>query len=324
MNSKKKCFVIMPFSKTKSCTKEEWTGIFKGIIKPAVEESGLGYECERSVAERENIIKGILEALNKANIVIADLTDNNPNVFYELGVRHTLTNRTILIAQGEEHIPFDLRPYPTTFYSKSLTNIEEFKSEIKKKLEDIEKNPERSDNPVADFLRDRNVVLLSAEKSANVKKLCALVSELSYNISLVDRVLVTAKHSQEAREEGKKRFVVSSVRFTSSCLELLISTSYIVLSKDLLDTLMFINDQISLANSRLDLWREKGFAKGIEERLKQTLPRLKEILMSALKDLGKVENDYQNDNYVEPKELTILLSSPEHETILKEVISASE
>jgi hypothetical protein len=85
MKNKKKCFVIMPFSGTKSCSEEKWTEIFEYIIKPAVEESGLGYECERSVAKRENIIKGILEALNQANVVMADLTDNNPNVFRTWG-----------------------------------------------------------------------------------------------------------------------------------------------------------------------------------------------------------------------------------------------
>jgi hypothetical protein len=152
---KKKCFIIMPFSSTKSCDEEKWKDIFEHIIKPAVEECRLGYKCERSLPERENIIKSILRALAEADVVIADLTDNNPNVFYELGVRHALTNRTILIAQGPEHIPFDLSPYPTVFYGESPAKIAEFKSNIKKKLKDVSKNPERSDNPVADFLKDR-------------------------------------------------------------------------------------------------------------------------------------------------------------------------
>ena len=213
----------MPFSDTQSCTEQKWTEIFEYIIKPAAEESGLGYKCERSVAERENIIKGILEALNKANVVIADLTDNNPNVFYELGVRHTLANRTILIAQGEEHIPFDLRPYPVAFYSESPAKIAEFKSDIKKKLEDIETNPERADNPVADFLKERNIELLSSEKKANLKKLTALITELSYNIDVVNRIASAVKKSEELWAK-EKNWYFSSDRLNNSCLELLIST----------------------------------------------------------------------------------------------------
>jgi len=199
--NKKKCFVIMPFSKTKSCSEDKWTEIFAYIIKPAVEGSGLGYACERSVAERENIIKGILDALNKANVVIADLTDNNPNVFYELGVRHTLTNRTILIAQGEKHIPFDLKPYPVAFYSESPAKIAEFKKVIKKKLEDIELNPDRSDNPVGDFLKERNIELLSYEKKANLKKLAALGNELHHNTGIIGDILNIIKESEETRKK---------------------------------------------------------------------------------------------------------------------------
>jgi len=324
MNNKKKCFVIMPFSDTQSCTEQKWTEIFEYIIKPAVEESGLGYKCERSVAERENIIKGILEALNKANVVIADLTDKNPNVFYELGVRHTLANRTILIAQGEEHTPFDLRPYPVAFYSESPAKISEFKRDIKKKLEDIEKNPERSDNPVADFLKDRNVALLSAEKSTNVKKLCALVSELSRNITCVDELLNGVKESQQAREKSKGKFVVSPMRFSNTCLQLLVSTSYIMLPKNLLSTLDIIDQRIRLLNSRLDLWREVGFGESVEKGLMQELLPFNADLISAMKDFAKLENDYENDNYREPKVPTILVSTTEHENILKEVILSGE
>ena len=307
----------MPFSRTQSCTKQEWAGIFKGIIKPAVEESGLGYECERSVAERQNIVKGILEALNKANVVIADLTDNNPNVFYELGVRHTLTNRTVLIAQGEEHIPFDLRPYPVAFYSKSLTNIEEFKNDIRKKLEDIEENPERLDNPVADFLKERNIVLLSTEKSANVKKISALISELSRNLDLTTSILDTAKKNQKLRKEGKKEIQIATQRFETSCLEFFLSSYYVTVSKDLLKRAIEINMALMASNSRLDSWHEMTFAESIEEQFIDYLPELKKNVRKFLTAIAKIRLDYINDNYKEPTMPPIILSSPEYEKYIK-------
>ena len=105
------CFVIMPFSATSSCTEEEWTEIFVNVFKPAVEGAGLDYECRRSAATRGNLVASIIRDLNDAYVVIADLTDQNPNVFYELGVRHSLKNRTILLAQDRDDIPFDLKAY---------------------------------------------------------------------------------------------------------------------------------------------------------------------------------------------------------------------
>jgi hypothetical protein len=306
----------MPFSTTKSCSEKKWTEIFEYIIKPAVEESGLGYMCERSVAERQNIIKGILEALNKANVVIADLTDNNSNVFYELGVRHTLANRTILIAQGKKHIPFDLTPYPVAFYGESPTKIAKFKSEIKKKLEDIETNPERLDNPVADFLKDRNIVLFSSEKKQNLARLTALLSELSFNIDAVDSILSTVKQSQERRAKEKAGFV-SHRRFGNTCLELLLSNSYVTLSQQLLEHVNRINRRIRAINNRLDLWSQEHFETNVEKILGEELPQFKEELVSAFKRMGKVRIDYSNDNYLEPETPIILLSSPEHEEFLK-------
>ena len=316
MNNQKKCFVIMPFSTTKSCTEEKWTEIFEFIIKPAVQESGLGYECERSVAERENIIKGILEALNKANVVIADLTGNNPNVFYEPGVRHTLANRTILIAQGEEHIPFDLRPYPVAFYSESPAKIAKFKKDIKKKLEDIEKNPDRSDSPVADFLKERNVVLLSSEKKRNLAALTALISELSYNIDAVDSILVAVKQSGELRAKEKGVFV-SHVRFDNTCLELLLSTSYITLTSRLRKIFWEANDRIRVHNCRLDLWPGERFSENVEEILQEGLPKFKGHLISLLKEMSKFRTDYANDNYQEPKTPAMILISPEHKKYIE-------
>lgn len=311
MRNKKKCYVIMPFSKTKSCTKEEWTEIFEHVFKPAVGESGLSYECVRSRAKRENIIKGIVNDLNTAQAVIADLTDRNPNVFYELGVRHTLKNRTILIAQHEEDIPFDLKPYPTMIYNhRSPAGVNEFKREIKGKLEDIEANPERADNPVADFLIERNIDLLSSEKKANLKKLGALLSELSYNMDLVDAILNTIKESKELRKKEKGKFKVSNLRFANACLELLLSTQYIILGSEMFEEARALNFRLTTTNSRLELWREASFVKSVEKGLKEDLPMIKEQLSSLLKKIGKIHIDYENDNYVEP-ELVAIVSSHE-------------
>jgi hypothetical protein len=145
------CFVIMPFSKTNSCTEEEWTRVFEDVIKPAVEAAS--YDCRRSTATRGNLIKEIIQDLDASWVVLADLTDRNPNVFYELGVRHALKDRTILIAQKRNDIPFDLHSYANHVYNwRTPQGKEEFAERIKALLEDVDKDPHRADNPVSDFL----------------------------------------------------------------------------------------------------------------------------------------------------------------------------
>ncbi len=146
------CFVIMPFSGTDSCSKKQWTNIYTNLFKKTIEEAGMGYECRRSSATRGSIIKSIIKDLDSSYIVLADLTDQNPNVFYELGIRHALQPRTILVAQDRKYIPFDLRGYANHIYDwQSTAGRKKFRRKIIEILKDIDKDSERSDNPVSDF-----------------------------------------------------------------------------------------------------------------------------------------------------------------------------
>lgn len=153
---KKKCFVIMPFSTTKICSEEQWTDIFENTIKPAVEESGFNYKCFRANLVIGNIIKDILDNLNKSDIVIADMTDRNPNVFYELGVRHALRDATVLITQNMDDIPFDLQHYATLKYDwKTKKGREDFRERMKIVFSEIEKEPASINitSPVLEYLK---------------------------------------------------------------------------------------------------------------------------------------------------------------------------
>jgi hypothetical protein len=146
----------MPFSATDSCTEKEWTWIFKNLLKPAVENADLNYVCHRSAATRGNIVRAIMESLRDAYVVVADLTDQKPNVFYELGVRHALKNRTILIAQDQRFMPSDLLPYAYHIYNwRTGEGRQELATRLRELLADVDQSPERPDNPVSDFLKGR-------------------------------------------------------------------------------------------------------------------------------------------------------------------------
>ncbi len=151
----KKCFVIMPFSGTTSCSEDEWYDIFQNMIKPSVEESGFNYKCIRAEILIGNIIKHILDNLNRADVVIGDLTDRNPNVFYEIGVRHALRDKTILITQRIDDIPFDLRQYSVIEYSwKTKNGKDDFKKKMHRVLTAIEKDTDGkiTSSPIREYL----------------------------------------------------------------------------------------------------------------------------------------------------------------------------
>lgn len=154
-NAQKLCFVIMQFGAADTPEFKTNRALYESIIKPAVEEAGLGYSCKRSddIMHPGSVIKDIVKALWDADVVIADLTGRNPNVFYELGVRHALKGRTILLTQSIEDVPFDVRSYRVIQYvSNSAAGFREVIIAIREHLRDLKGQPDLRESPVIDSL----------------------------------------------------------------------------------------------------------------------------------------------------------------------------
>jgi tetratricopeptide (TPR) repeat protein len=148
----KQCFVIMPIGSEEDY--EKYKDIYECMIKEAVTGAGLELQCVRAdeVSKSGAIIKDIIKRLYEADVVIADLSGLNPNVCYELGVRHALKGGTIMIVDDIESIPFDLKPYRVLEYSTTLRGAYEFGQKLKAFLEAALDDPHGADNPVLDFL----------------------------------------------------------------------------------------------------------------------------------------------------------------------------
>ena len=122
MKSKKTCFVIMPFGKKTANnpywhasdtigTKVDFDKVYDEIIEPAID--GLDIECMRcdKIAKSGSIHKKMIKGIAEAHVAIVDLSTINPNVFYELGVRHALRRgvTVLLRCKGlEKSIPFNI------------------------------------------------------------------------------------------------------------------------------------------------------------------------------------------------------------------------
>ncbi|MFW9973517.1 MAG: hypothetical protein ACFFDF_25265 [Candidatus Odinarchaeota archaeon] len=148
----KKCFVIMPISIGK--TYEKYRNRYENIIKPAVEglriKNEQVYECIRAdfISNTGSITQSILENIYESHAVIADLSDLNPNVFYELGVRHSLRNRTILIASKGTKPPFDVGDLRIIYYEDRIGGEKLVIPKIQELLKVFIKNDEHIDSPV--------------------------------------------------------------------------------------------------------------------------------------------------------------------------------
>ncbi|MBY8963021.1 nucleoside 2-deoxyribosyltransferase [Flavobacterium sp. D11R37] len=118
------CFVLMPFD-------NRFDDIYTLGIKQSCIDSNA--YCERVDEQifHESILERIYNQIAKADLIIADLTDKNPNVFYEVGYAHALGKKTILLTQNSDDIPFDLKHYPHIIYNNKITQL---KDELTKKV----------------------------------------------------------------------------------------------------------------------------------------------------------------------------------------------
>lgn len=104
-------FVVMPFGRKKGPDGQwiDFNSIYQNLIKPALEEAG--FESFRADEESVSgdILSDMFQELLLADLVLADLSIDNANVFYELGVRHALRKRGLIhIQSGRAYMPYDI------------------------------------------------------------------------------------------------------------------------------------------------------------------------------------------------------------------------
>jgi len=114
----------MPFS-------GEFDDVYKLGVKPACEAAGAYAERVDEQIFQESILQRTYNQIGKADIIVAEMTGKNPNVFYETGYAHALGKSVILVTKSADDIPFDLKHYPHIVYSGKVTNL---KTELERRV----------------------------------------------------------------------------------------------------------------------------------------------------------------------------------------------
>ena len=142
------CFVIAPLGDKPSETRKRTNGLLDEAIRPVVEHKlGLEVVAPHEIAEAGSITRQVIQRLLDAELVVADLTDLNPNVMYEMAVRHAKGRPVVPIAQEGTALPFDITTERTLFYEESFHGL----NELKPKLEDAVRaalSDGEPDNPI--------------------------------------------------------------------------------------------------------------------------------------------------------------------------------
>lgn len=133
----RRMYVLMPF-------RAELNPVYETLIDVA---GNIGYECLRADKDLDvrEITEKIITGIFHADIVVADLSESNPNVLYELGIANALSKECIMLCQqAPEELPFDTKHYVVQKYS----NTHEGRQTLKERLLTILSRPSKIQSPV--------------------------------------------------------------------------------------------------------------------------------------------------------------------------------
>ena len=175
------CFVITPIGQSGSEIWNKSNGLIDAVIKPVLEKLGYKVEASHQINSSGSITNQIIERLLEAELVVANLTGLNPNVMYELAVRHAKRLPVITLAEESTKLPFDIQAERTLFYEDSMRGVEDLKPKFLAAIESISSEPQ--DNPIYRVVK--GIVMQEVAKSDYERYLIDKLDQLSNQLNRI-------------------------------------------------------------------------------------------------------------------------------------------
>lgn len=153
----KRCFLIAPLGSPNSEIRKRTDILWNHVVVPTCENTNYSPLRSDFQISTGNITQEIVKLLFEVDLVIADISNVNPNVMYELGVRHVVNKPTIVMASEGQNIPFDIASYRTIFYKlDTQKNIDTAAYALQHTINQIEKKKEFA-SPVSDVVKTKDI-----------------------------------------------------------------------------------------------------------------------------------------------------------------------
>lgn len=167
MALQKTCYIIGPIGKPNTPERKWADFVREHIIEPATTACGFKKPARADDPDKGLIPQDIIQQMFDANLVVADLTDHNGNVYYELGIRHCRQKPAIHIIKEGQLPLFDLGGNKVIFIGEGHLVVTQAIEDIKSRIKAIEKTPEEFYSQVHLHIQLKQLDLF--KKSANDK-----------------------------------------------------------------------------------------------------------------------------------------------------------
>jgi predicted nucleotide-binding protein len=207
------CFVIAPIGDLGSEIRQRSEDVLEYFIKPVVESVGYKVEQSDQIARPGNVSARVVQRVLNADLVIADLTFLNPNVMYELGIRHSFRKPAILISSDMRYVPFDVSGLRTIIFDiNDISSVEKARAELLEIIDHIDREQDSNESPISlaaalEELQNRSNKPIHQEIPADT--LVNILKDLTGRLKALEYLIGQSFKGQEnAREYSRRIFIV--------------------------------------------------------------------------------------------------------------------
>ena len=199
-DNEKTCFFIAPIGEASTQTREDSDRVLRRIVRAAVHPLGFNAIRADDISAPGIITSQVLEMVVESPLVIADLTGHNPNVFYELAIRHAIRKPFVQMIRKNETIPFDVATARTVRYDFDVDSAQDAIEDITRQIQSLESDPTDIETPISMSLDLQSLRTVTDQSSNGLHQVLPLLEDINSavhnNSNEISRLRDMGAHAQ--------------------------------------------------------------------------------------------------------------------------------